>query len=487
MEMTATTELRQVAHRKKVAEGLKTAVSSGDVRYKVVSVAIDRILPSPENVDLYGNDPDDSQFDALVESIRKRGLAEPLLLSKDFFVASGHRRLAACQQLGWKGVPCRFLKEKRAGADDWHRTLTEFNPQRIKSVSALVKERILSESIEDTQDLIDARRNVDAERLQACDLMTVERVKQAHAISERRQPFLTAVVKVVEDMRAYWPLSVRQIHYQLLNAPPLTQRPQRSAKNIESFRYRNDARSYLALVRLCRDARYSGALSMMVIDDPTRPQIVPRTHPNVSEFINDEVSYFLTGYDRNKMGTQPLHLECFGEKGTLKTILAPVCAEFQIPLSLGRGFCSIPVWRDITDRCMCSHKDKMLLLIVSDYDPEGLELADDAVRSLRDLHGVNVEAVRVAVTAEQIADLQLVANPAKKSSSRFNSFVKRTGSTDTYECEALPPRVLQDALRDAISKAIDNDLYDAEVEQEEEDVGEIHAFRRQIVEGMDCV
>ena len=93
----------------------------------------------------------------------------------------------------------------------------------------------------------------------------------------------------------------------------------------------------------------------------------------------------------------------------------------------------------------------------------------------------------MGTSANAIDTHKTFANPAKKSSSRFNSFVKRTGSTDTYECEALPPRVLQDALRDAISKAIDNDLYDAEVEQEEEDVGEIHAFRRQIVEGMDCV
>ena len=58
----------------------------------------------------------------------------------------------------------------------------------------------------------------------------------------------------------------------------------------------------------------------------------------------------------------------------------------------------------------------MTLIIVSDYDPEGLELADDAIRSLALFHDrEKIDGMRIAVTAEQIKELNLAEdfNPAK--------------------------------------------------------------------------
>ena len=59
-------------------------------RYAVRLVSVDEIKPSPENDDLYGNIAIDGQFIALVESIKKRGLEEPLILTADGFILSGH-------------------------------------------------------------------------------------------------------------------------------------------------------------------------------------------------------------------------------------------------------------------------------------------------------------------------------------------------------------------------------------------------------------
>ena len=44
----------------------------------------------------------------------------------------------------------------------------------------------------------------------------------------------------------------------------------------------------------------------------------------------------------------------------------------------------------------------MVLLVVSDYDPEGLALARDAIRSLRDLWRIPIAYHRVAVRQAQI-------------------------------------------------------------------------------------
>ena len=43
-----------------------------------------------------------------------------------------------------------------------------------------------------------------------------------------------------ENLRDYWPLSIRQIHYKLLNDPPLKQTPKRSKFDVEYYRYAND-------------------------------------------------------------------------------------------------------------------------------------------------------------------------------------------------------------------------------------------------------
>jgi hypothetical protein len=183
------------------------------------------------------------------------------------------------------------------------------------------------------------------------------------------------------------------------------------------------------------------------------------------------------------MQSQPTYIEVFGEKNTLRPVLEPVCRQYSVPLVLGRGFCSVSVWRDIEQRWRASGKDSMTLLIISDYDPEGLELADDAVRSLRDLHNVPVKGIRVGVTKEQIDNFNLGQNPAKETSPRYKSFVKRTGSTATYECEALEPTALQAELRQTIENVIDRQAYDTEVEAERKEIEECNKARRRIVEG----
>jgi len=56
---------------------------------------------------------------------------------------------------------------------------------------------------------------------------------------------------------------------------------------------------------------------------------------------------------------------------------------------------------------------------------------------------------------EQITKYRLPSNPAKEKSARFAEYVKSTGSTKTWECEALDPDILRRAVHDAILSATD--------------------------------
>ena len=112
-----------------------------------------------------------------------------------------------------------------------------------------------------------------------------------------------------------------------------------------------------------------------------------------------------------------------------------------------------------------------------------MDLADDAIRTLRDLWGIQVDYHRVGVNEDQIdeMDLQDDHNPAKESSSRFDAFVERTGDTKTWELEALPPQYLQSQVRAAILQNLDLEIYEQTIEREEHELEELQHFRKEIV------
>lgn len=450
--------------------------------YRVTLVSADSIFPSPENDDLYGEIEHDEQMEALIDSIRRRGLEEPILVTEDGFILSGHRRYYAMQYLEEEVIPVRVkCGVFREGNDAYHSLLAEYNPQRIKRASSLLKEALLRDkSPEDTYDALRERHcaslEVDA------DFMEVDGTKDVDQITEKKMQFLTAVQGVIGDLRSYWPLSIRQIHYRLLNDPPLTSVPKRSKFDSESYRYRNDKASYDALVRLLKSARYHQHVPMNCIDDPTRPQKTWGGYSSVSHFVQSEITGFLSGFHRDRQADQPRHIEVFGEKNTLYRMLQRACGEYYVPFSIGRGFCSIPVWRDIAARFQRSCKDRMTLIIVSDYDPEGLELADDAIRSLEQLWHIPVDGHRVAITEEQIHELNLADdfNPAKETSKRYHKFVERTGGEETWEVEALPPDYLITQIKAAIEANMDMEVFEDVCDEEERNCEELFEVKQKI-------
>ena len=456
-------------------------------RYHVEYVPIDQIKPSPENDGIYGKiDMMDEAFRALWNSINDRGLEEPLILTADGYILSGHRRFAACRSL-MAAVPCRIKHDiRREGNPDYLRDLIAYNPQRVKSAGSLLREIILRDSatLEDTQAAI-RRVNATHEPTDSPDYMEVDGFKEVDAIGPTRHEFLVAVEKIVEKLRAYWPLNIRQIHYQLLNKPPLKRTPEKSKFDPEKYRYRNDRESYDALSRLCTSARYLGKIPWSAVDDPTRTFNHLTGFTSVSRFVKNEIEGFLLGYHRDKQHSQPIHIEVLIEKNTLVNIVQRVCRDYYVPMTSGRGFAGPSIWRKMADRFEGSGKKRMALLIISDYDPEGFELADDAIRSLRDLWEIPIEGHRVAVTEEQIESLGLHGdfNPAKEKSSRHDSFLARTGANATWECEALPPEYLRDQLGLAIQANMNMEIFQAEVAQEEKDTHEIHRLRREIASG----
>jgi ParB-like chromosome segregation protein Spo0J len=61
-------------------------------------VKLTDIHPHPMNKEIYTI----SDIDDLVDSIRSKGLLEPIVIDQNFHVISGHRRLTAIAKLEWE-------------------------------------------------------------------------------------------------------------------------------------------------------------------------------------------------------------------------------------------------------------------------------------------------------------------------------------------------------------------------------------------------
>jgi hypothetical protein len=94
----------------------------------------------------------------------------------------------------------------------------------------------------------------------------------------------------------------------------------------------------VALSRLCVSARYAGELPWPAIDDTTRTYDHRAGFHSVSEFITYGMERFLLGYHCDKQFDQPVYLEVLIEKNTLLNITRPVCREYYVPVTSGRGF-----------------------------------------------------------------------------------------------------------------------------------------------------
>jgi hypothetical protein len=447
---------------------------------KIRLVSISKIRVSGLNDQIYKQvDPDDPSIEDLVDSICELGLLDPLVISEDYFILSGHRRFAAIKLTNMEEIPCEIRQGVRLGDPNFLRLLREYNRQRVKGVDEIIREQAVDASESDRQAIEKIRIDRVRRSEITIDAMEIEGTKKRASITKAKWPFLMAIQKVIRESEDFWPLSDRQIHYMLLNKPPLIHAKKKGST------YRNDRKSYQALCELLTRARLTGLIPWDVIADPTRPMVTWSVFASVEPFIKKQMSSFMDGYYRDYMQSQPHHLEIIGEKNTIEGIIKPVAMEFCIPYTIGRGYSSIQPRHDLFLRYRNSNKKKLILLMLSDHNPDGEEIAQSFARSMRDDFGIeDIHPIKVALNRDQVDSLHLTSiMKAKAGSSNYDKFVSCHGD-DVYELEAVAPKVLQDILRNAISSVIDVDTLNREKEQEHADMLALRSYKEKVLKAM---
>lgn len=474
-----------------LADAISTT-GSGHVRIRQLC----ELKPSPENDELYKPvNRDDPAVIDLADSIRTHGFVGAIVVSLDDYILSGHRRAVAATLAGLVEVPTIVDPIYRRDPSDpfvtnplFIQKLEAYNRQREKTLDELLRESIVK------SDPIEAHRALSAYRSARAsdfDTETVELRGYKHRarISRAKMPFALAVKRIVDRMRKDWPLTDREIHYELLNDPPLrhASKPDSTYNNTSPLclnprdcelehrpngkHLNNGADCWKDLTDLLTRMRLFGLIPWTSIDDPTRPISITQCWPNVGPYLTEQIDGFLKGYYRDLMQSQPNHIEIMYEKTAGAATVRSVAVEHCIPLTVGRGFSSIPPRYQIAQRYKKSGKEKLIILAMSDLDPDGDEIAHSFARSLRDDFDIEqVELVKVALTMDQARERNLPESAfdrAKPGSANYRKYVERYGTDAIWELSALPRDDQRRLLVEAIESVLDVRAYNHEVRREQ--------------------
>lgn len=108
------------------------------------NISINSLKPHEKN-DYFFDDMTGSKWSEFIESIRTSGVIEPIVVTRDFTIVSGHQRVRACKELGIEEIPARV--KDYADEDAIIKDLLETNVRQRGNIdgSALKLGRIIAE------------------------------------------------------------------------------------------------------------------------------------------------------------------------------------------------------------------------------------------------------------------------------------------------------------------------------------------------------
>lgn len=249
-------------------------------------------------------------------------------------------------------------------------------------------------------------------------------------------------------------LSLRQLYYQLVARGHIP----------------NTQQSYKRIGTIVSDARLAGLIDWDRIVDRVRETVTPSHWDSPAEIVRVAARQFAI----DKWENQLTRVEVMAEKDAVSGILEPVCRELDIPFTANRGYSSSSfMYRRGKEigKILRGGQD-VLVLYFGDHDPSGLDMDRDVTDRLKQFAKIgqythDLEVVRLALTWPQIEEYEPPANPAKITDSRAESYIAQHGD-ESWELDALEPRVLAELVRKHVLEVRDEEKWDEAVAREDE-------------------
>lgn len=244
-------------------------------------------------------------------------------------------------------------------------------------------------------------------------------------------------------------LTLRQLYYQFVSRDWIP----------------NTEKSYKTLGNLISDARLAGLLDWDVMVDRTRELRSISHWQNPGDIVRTCAQQFRL----DTRADQPNYIEVWVEKEALAGIVLQACDDLDVHALICRGYVSqSAMWQAARRLGYRKHRDHRIIIYLGDHDPSGIDMTRDIQARIAETFGTDVYVDRIALTLEQIEQYKCPPNPAKVTDSRFQAYCDEYGD-ESWELDALEPRVLTRLIRDAVEGHTDMALRQRLLDQQQRD------------------
>lgn len=245
-------------------------------------------------------------------------------------------------------------------------------------------------------------------------------------------------------------LTLRQLYYQFVSRALLE----------------NSQKAYDRLGNIISNGRLAGLIDWKAIEDRTR---------NLEKNIHwldpgDIVRAAARSFKLDHWKRQKYRPEVWIEKEALVGVIAGVCRELDVDYFACKGYVSQSEMWSASRRFKSYYFDGQTPIIIhlGDHDPSGIDMTRDIFdRQNLFLRDIGLPVKRIALNMDQVEQYDPPPNPAKLSDSRCIKYITKYGS-NSWELDALEPRVLRDLIFNTVFEYRDDELHSEIMKQEKE-------------------
>jgi hypothetical protein len=303
---------------------------------------------------------------------------------------------------------------------------------------------------------------------------------KAHNFRGDSSEVIAHVNRIVEQYQAQgYNLTLRQIYYQFVAHNFFSD--SRRYRPLGGNRWAKDASgtkncmpNYTMLSKVVSNARLAGLIDWDAIVDRTR-RLNSLSHFDgpIDVLRAAKYSYHIDMWER-----QDYTIQVWIEKDALTGVIAGVCNKWDIPYIAVRGYNSQSTMHEMATLLKdAAENGKMATVLhLGDHDPSGIDMTRDNYDRLDLFLGYNnIDVRRLALNYNQVEQYNPPPNPAKMSDSRASGYVLEYGY-DSWELDALEPKVISDLIEDEILGMVYQDIWDEDVKREKEGKEQIEKY-----------
>jgi hypothetical protein len=250
----------------------------------------------------------------------------------------------------------------------------------------------------------------------------------------RAKRSLTLIDAMFDIAKAMQPITGRGIGYKLF------------VRNLIDSMSRHDMNG---VYRLLKEAREEGIIPWEWIVDETRELEKVAAWNNPTSFVRTMGN----SYRREFWQRQPIRIEVWSEKGTVRGLLRPTLDQYGVGFRPVHGFSGATAVHDVADD---NDRRPLIIIYVGDYDPSGMCMSEiDLPKRFEKYGGDHVSIKRIAIVQDDCTpELPSFSASDKSKDPRYKWFTSNFG-TRCWELDAMDPPVLRSRVEEAIKEHIE--------------------------------